>query len=91
MTIAKDQLSSLIKRIEALEEEKKTFADDIKDVYGEVKSAGFDPKAVKSIIKRRKDPEKYAEHAALVDSYIETLGWDRTPLGSAKGEGAMVQ
>ena len=48
--VAKDQLRAFIERIERLEEEKKTIADDIKDVYGEAKSSGFDPAILKKVI-----------------------------------------
>lgn len=91
MTITKDQLLSFIRRVEALTEEMKTFADDIKDVYSEAKSAGYDAKALRAIVKRRKDPDKYAEHEALVESYIAALGWDKTPLGGSISEGVTVQ
>ena len=52
--IAADRLRSLIERIERLEEEKTSIGNDIKDVYAEAKSAGFDTKIMKSIIKLRK-------------------------------------
>ena len=52
--IAADRLRSLIERIERLEEEKKAIASDIKDIFAEAKSAGFDVKIMKTIIKLRK-------------------------------------
>ena len=45
--IAKDHLKAFVERIERLEEEKKTIADDIRDVYAEAKANGFDTKALK--------------------------------------------
>lgn len=89
--IAKDQLKSFIERVERLEEEKKTAADDIRDVYAEAKSTGFDAKAIRAIVKRRKNPEKTAELEAIVDTYIAALGWDRTPLGGSISAGVTVQ
>lgn len=81
---SKEQLKSYISRIESLEEEKKTFVDDIRDVYAEAKSAGFDPKVMRAIVRRRKDPDKAAELEALIETYMEALGPLRdTPLGAA--------
>jgi uncharacterized protein (UPF0335 family) len=91
MTITKVQLESFIERIENLEREKKATADDISDLYAEAKGCGFDVSVLRTIIKRRKDPEKYEEHEALVESYLETLGFDRTPLGMAAGESKVMQ
>ena len=53
-TIAADELRLLIERIERLEEEKKAIADDVKDVYGEAKSRGYDPKTMRTIVRLRK-------------------------------------
>ena len=52
---AKDHLKAFVERIERLEEEKKALADDIRDVYGEAKSSGVDVKALRTIIKMRKE------------------------------------
>ena len=49
-----DRLRSLIERIERLEEEKTAISSDINDIYAEAKSAGFDTKIMRSIIKLRK-------------------------------------
>lgn len=73
--IAKDQLKSIIERIERLEEEKKTISDDIKDVYTEAKGAGFDVKALRTIVRLRKqDANERAEHDTIVDTYKQALG-----------------
>ena len=53
-TVAAGQLRAFIERIERLEEEKKTIADDIKEVYAEAKGTGFDTKAMRTIIRLRK-------------------------------------
>jgi uncharacterized protein (UPF0335 family) len=73
--VAVDQLRLLIERIERLEEEKKGIADDIKDVYGEAKSTGFDPKTMRTIIRLRKmDRDDRQEMEALLDTYKAALG-----------------
>lgn len=72
---AKDQLKSIIERVERLEEEKKVIADDIKDVYAEAKGNGFDVKALRTIVRMRKqDANERAEQEALVDTYLQALG-----------------
>ena len=59
---AKDQLKAIIERIERLEEEKKTISDDIRDVYAEAKGNGFDVKALRTIVRMRKqDANERAE------------------------------
>ena len=73
--VARDQLRSFIERIERLEEEKKTIADDIKDVFAEAKGTGFDTKALREILKiRKQDADQRAEHEAIVDLYMQALG-----------------
>jgi uncharacterized protein (UPF0335 family) len=82
---ARDQLKSFIERIERLEEEKKTIADDIKDVFAEAKGNGFDTKALREILRiRKQDADQLAEHEAIVDLYKQALGMlGDTPLGQA--------
>jgi len=72
---AKDHLKAFVERIEKLEEEKKAIADDIKDVYGEAKSMGFDVKALRTIIRMRKeDSDERKEHEAILETYMLALG-----------------
>ena len=74
-SIAKDQLKSIIERVERLEEDKKAISDDIKDVYGEAKGNGYDVKALRRIVSLRKqDPDKRAEQEAILDTYMHALG-----------------
>lgn len=74
-SIARDQLRSIIERIERLEEEKKTIADDIKEVYGEAKGNGFDVKTLRQVVRLRKqDREERAEQEAMLDLYLHALG-----------------
>lgn len=80
-----NQLQSLVSRIERLEEEKAALAADIKDVYAEAKSTGFDVKVIRKIIAmRKKDAAEQAEEQALIATYMEALGMlADTPLGQA--------
>jgi len=72
---AKDQLKSVIERIERLEEEKKATSDDIRDVYAEAKGNGFDIKALRSIVRLRKlDTDERREQQEVLDTYLHALG-----------------
>lgn len=72
---ARDRLKSIIERIERLEEEKKTLSDDIRDIYSESKSDGYDVRALRTVIKMRKqDPDDRAEQEAFLESYLHALG-----------------
>ena len=72
---AKDQLKSIIERIERLEEEKKTISDDIRDVYAESKGNGYDVKALRTIVRLRKqDPNERAEAETILETYMQALG-----------------
>ncbi|OXT02578.1 DUF2312 domain-containing protein [Notoacmeibacter marinus] len=74
-TVASGQLRAFIERIERLEEEKKTIADDIKDIFAEAKGSGFDTKAMRTIIRLRKQEEAERQEAeAMIDLYKEALG-----------------
>ena len=73
--VAKEHLRAFVERIERLEEEKKTIADDVRDVYAEAKANGFDVKALRSIIKLRKeDVDERKEHEAILATYMLALG-----------------
>ena len=74
-TVAASQLRAFIERIERLEEEKQSLADDIKDVYAEMKGTGFDTKAVRTIVRlRKKDQAERQEEEAMLDLYKAALG-----------------
>jgi uncharacterized protein (UPF0335 family) len=76
-TVAAGQLRALIERIERLEEEKQTIADDIKDVFAEAKGTGFDTKALRTIIRlRKKDKAEREEEEAILDLYMAALGME---------------
>jgi uncharacterized protein (UPF0335 family) len=73
--IAADQLRSLIERIERLEEEKAALASDIRDIYAEGKSNGFDTKIMRQIVRLRKmDKADRQEQETLLDLYKQALG-----------------
>ena len=70
-----NQLKALIERIEHLEAEKATIADDIKEVYAEAKGTGFDPKIIKKVIAiRKRSNHEVTEEQALIDTYMSALG-----------------
>ena len=72
---AKDQLKAFVERIERLEEEKKALADDIRDVYAEAKGNGYDVKALRTVIRLRKqDKDERAEQEAILETYLHALG-----------------
>jgi uncharacterized protein (UPF0335 family) len=74
-TPAADQLRAFIERIERIEEEKKTLSEEIKDVYGEAKGNGFDPKILRKVISlRKKQPHERQEEEAILDLYMTALG-----------------
>jgi uncharacterized protein (UPF0335 family) len=73
--IAADRLRSLVERIERLEEERKALGADIRDVYTEAKSAGFDVKVMRQLIRlRRQEPQAVEEQETLLDLYRRALG-----------------
>jgi len=69
------QLKSIVERIERLEEEKKTIAGDIKEVYAEAKANGFDTKILRKVISlRKKDAAEREEEESMLDVYLAALG-----------------
>ncbi len=73
--IAADRLRSIVERVERLEDERKALAADIKDIFTEAKSAGFDVKVVRAVLAlRRKEPAEVEEQQTLLDLYCRALG-----------------
>lgn len=73
--IGHNQLRSITERINNLEDRRRDIGEDIKEVYQEAKSNGYDVKALRAVIKRqRADAEKLAEHEAIVETYLSSLG-----------------
>lgn len=72
--IAADRLRSLVDRIERLEEERKALGNDIKDIYAEAKSAGFDVKVLRQLIRiRKQEAAEVEEQETLLDLYRRAL------------------
>lgn len=72
--VAAAELKQFVERIERLEEEKKAIADDIRDVYAELKGRGFDTKAVRQIVKiRKQDNAERKELEAILELYMQAL------------------
>ncbi len=72
---AKDQLRAIVTRIERLEEEKAALAADLREVYAEAKGNGFDVKALRTVVRLRKqDENKRREEEAVLTTYLHALG-----------------
>lgn len=89
--IGHNQIKAIVERIERLEESKAEIQSDIKDVYAEAKGNGFDCKALRTIIRMRKqDANARAEQEAIIETYMAALGMlVGTPLGDAAIERAV--
>ena len=74
---ADERLRLLIERVERLEDEKKGLNDDIKAVYAEAKAAGYDPKAMRQVVRiRAMKPDDRKEQEAILEVYRSALGID---------------
>lgn len=75
--IARERIVQIVERIERLESEKADIAQDIKEVYAEAKSAGYQVKALRKVIRERKIAEQERrEQEALVEMYKNALGME---------------
>ena len=73
--VAADELKQFVERIERLEEEKTGIAGDIKDVFAELKGRGFDSKAIRQILRiRKQDHAERQEQEAILELYMQALG-----------------
>ena len=73
--VSAQRLKSFIQRIERLEEEKKVMGADIREVYSEAKSSGFDTKIMRKVIAlRRLEPSERQEQEAMLQVYIDAIG-----------------
>jgi len=78
--VAAEELRQFIERIERLEEEKASIASDIKDVFAEAKGRGYDTKAMRTIVRvRKQDHNERMEHEAILDLYMQALGMHVAP------------
>lgn len=74
-SIAADRLRSVVERVERLEEERKALSSDIKDIYSEAKSAGFDVPVLRQLIRiRKQEPAQVEDQEMLLDLYRRALG-----------------
>lgn len=72
---SKEKLRQFVARIETLETEKSELAEQLKEVYGEAKSLGFDTKALRAVIRLRKqNANDRAEAEMMLDLYLEAVG-----------------
>lgn len=72
---AQEKLRQLVARIEKLEEEKKSIADDIKETYAEAKGTGYDTKVLRQVIRfRKQDRQEREEQEQVRDLYLHALG-----------------
>jgi uncharacterized protein (UPF0335 family) len=70
-----EALRLLLERVERPEEEKKGISDDIKDVYAEAKSSGYDTKTMRAIVRLRRMEKHHRDEAeALLETYKAALG-----------------
>ncbi|MEO0620003.1 MAG: DUF2312 domain-containing protein [Pseudomonadota bacterium] len=79
MDIANDttakQLKAFVERVERLEEEKAALASDIREVFAEAKSVGFDTKVMRQIVRiRKQDTNERMEQEAVLETYLRALG-----------------
>lgn len=72
---SKDQLRSVIERIERLEDEIKVFRGDVSDIYKEAKGNGYDVKALRTIVRMRKqDANERQEQETILETYMHAMG-----------------
>lgn len=72
---SKEQIKSIVERIEKLNEDKDAITSDVKDVYAEAKGGGFDVKALRTIIRLRKmDANDREEQETILETYMHALG-----------------
>jgi len=75
MLVARDHLKAFVERIERMEDEKKTIAEDIKDIYSEAKAMGFDTKILRKVVSlRKKDEQQRNEEEEILSTYLVALG-----------------
>lgn len=73
--LAGDRLKSIVERIERLEEERKALSSDVKDIFQEAKSAGFDTRVLRKLLAiRKQEPAQIEEEETLLDVYRRALG-----------------
>lgn len=72
---SRDQLKSIIERVECVNEEINGLRSDVSDIFKEASGNGYDVKALRQIVRiRSEDPNKRAEREAILETYMTTLG-----------------
>lgn len=70
-----NQLKAFIERLERMDGEKDAIAADIKEIYGEAKSVGYDTKIIREVLRiRKQDPNERSNREAILDTYLSALG-----------------
>lgn len=78
------KLKAYIERIENLRGEKQALQDDIREIFDEAKSAGFNPKIMRALIKIRSiEPATFEQEIAETNTYLEAVGMPRIDLSTA--------
>lgn len=73
--VAAEELKQFIERLERLAEDKAGIAEDMKEVFAELKGRGYDGKAVRTILRdRKKDHAELQEEEAILELYKQALG-----------------
>jgi len=88
MTAARDQIKSIIERVERMDQEINERNNDKKEIFAEAKANGLDVPALKTVIRRRRDPDKTAEADAMIDLYESALGINYAHAGVQAQEAA---
>ena len=84
--VAREQLRGYVTRIEKLEEEKAALGEDHKQVYAEAKALGYDTKALRAVIRiRKQDQNERREQEAVLDLYLHALGMETAPQSDSGG------
>lgn len=78
--VAAEELRQFVERLERLEEEKAGISSDIKDVFAEAKGRGYDTKAMRALLRiRKQDHNERLEQEAILDLYLSALGMQVAP------------
>jgi uncharacterized protein (UPF0335 family) len=90
---AKEQLKSIVGRVETLTADRQQISDDIAEIYAEAKSSGFDTARIREVVKLRSvDRAKREEQEAVRDLYMHALGMlSDLPLGEAATAAALTR
>lgn len=87
--VAAEQLKGIIARVEKLEEEKAGISADIRDIFAEAKGNGFDVKAIRAILKiRKQDAQERQDQETILDTYLVALGMAQPDLFDDEGAAA---